>query len=110
LTKATQSAISSALRACHGGVLQKQQYAHVLQSLETSPAQDVVVLLLHLEQELRLAVRTGSPTFDMVTHTRQQRISEADLLGSNVKLSAVATPLHGAQSLAPDACLARGPQ
>ena len=48
-------------------MLQKQEYERVLQSLPSAPAQDVVALLLHLEQELRLAMRTGAPVFDLVS-------------------------------------------
>ena len=38
----------------------------MLASLETAPAQDVVVLLLYLECELRMAVHLGEPVIDVV--------------------------------------------
>ena len=47
--------------------LQKEEYAQVLASLETAPAQDVVPLLLYLGAELRTAVHMGDPVIDVVS-------------------------------------------
>lgn len=47
--------------------LQKEEYASVLASLETAPAQDAVVLLLYLDAELRTAAHLGDPVIDVVS-------------------------------------------
>ena len=52
-------------------VLQKEKYVSVVQHLESAPAQDVVPLLQHLEQELRLAVRTGNAAVGTVSQAQQ---------------------------------------
>ena len=48
-------------------MLQHGEYAHVVASLETTPAQDAVLLLLFLRAELRTAVVLGEPVVDLVS-------------------------------------------
>lgn len=47
--------------------LQKEEYAQVLASLETAPAQDVIVLMLYLVSEMWSAVHLGVPVIYTVS-------------------------------------------